>query len=315
MIQALETYKTLADRSRLRLLVILNRGHFNVQELTSILKLRQPTISHHLRVLQQIGLVQVQRQATWAYYTLSDDSPSPSIPNRIVKNFLEIIAETEDREFSRMLENDLERLRAVVAHRREQAKVFFDRIAPDWKHLRGSAGGADDYLEAIVRQIPDSCALLELGCGSGALLEKIVPRSGATFGVDYSQAMLDEAKMTLGNRAASVDLRLGYLEHLPFGDNSVDFIVSYMVMRHVPEPLEALRDAFRVMKPGGTLLIADLTNHEVEEMRSQYSDLWLGFDPSQFRRWVERSGFDISDVTIFGQAQDAFMLKASKRTE
>ncbi|NIQ94946.1 MAG: winged helix-turn-helix transcriptional regulator, partial [Desulfuromonadales bacterium] len=66
----LVTLKTLADKTRLRLLAILARGEFTVQELTSILQMGQSRVSRHLRILLDAGLIVLKKQGTWSYYRL-----------------------------------------------------------------------------------------------------------------------------------------------------------------------------------------------------------------------------------------------------
>lgn len=307
----LDVYRTLADESRLRLLHVLSSGRFNVQELTSILELSQSTISHHLKVLQSCGLATVEREGTWAYYSLAEHGET-DVPSLIAANFLEIAKSAQDRELQRVLSSDRKRIETVLAQRREMARSFFDRVAPSWRDLREDAGGRVEYLDALIKELDPGDRLLELGCGSGALFERILPRKGKTIGVDYSEQMLEQARSHLGSRASSVDLRLGYLEHLPLGDESVDTVVSHMVMHHIPHPLEALKDALRVLRSEGRLLILDLTAHQNELMRERFADLWLGFDPAQFKRWVKQAGFAGAHVKLLGAKKDAFILTAVK---
>jgi ArsR family transcriptional regulator len=120
--------------------------------------------------------------------------------------------------------------------------------------------------------------------------------------------MLEQARSTLGTRAAQVDLRLGYLEHLPIGDDSVDVALSYMVLHHLPSPPDALRDAARVLKPGGQLMIVDLLQHDNEIMRERFADLWMGFDPEEMKRWALSSGFQGAQLEILGNKKEVFLL-------
>ncbi|NDC39648.1 MAG: class I SAM-dependent methyltransferase, partial [Proteobacteria bacterium] len=111
------------------------------------------------------------------------------------------------------------------------------------------------FLDELASRIPEDEILLELGCGSGALFEKILPRAAATIGVDSSPAMLEQARKVAGKD--KVDLRLGLLEHLPVADESVDRAVAYMVFHHVAEIERALADTLRVLRPGGTLMLVE----------------------------------------------------------
>jgi len=310
--ELLDTYRGLADESRLRILHILSHGHFNVQELTTILELSQSTVSHHLKILQQAHLADVHREGTWAYYSANGKNPN-SVQSKISNHFLDLVRSASDQELSELIEADKNAINSILDKRREEAKRYFEQIAPAWRKVRESADGHASYLDELVAAIPSDLILLELGCGSGALFEKILPRKAGTIGVDYSQAMLDEARNNLGKQAKNVDLRLGYLEHLPLADQSVEIVAAYMVLHHVAQPLDALKDAHRVLKPGGKLAILDLCSHKNELMRERYADLWLGFSPKQFESWCETAGFSSCSSKVLGSAEEAFILTANKK--
>lgn len=298
---AISVFKALADESRLRLVSILDKGYFNVQELTDVLNASQSTVSHHLKTLQQAGIATSKKQGTWSYYTLANGNSPDQFTTKIVRNFLE--ANAADR-------SEEAQLRAILARRRDASRSFFDRVAPEWHRLRSEGMGQGTYLEVLAKQIPATCDLLELGCGAGALLQMVTPRKGITLGVDFSQSMLDEARRSL---PAAVDLRLGYLEHLPIADASVDMVVAYMVFHHLADPTAALKDAYRVLKPQGTIAVIDLTEHTNEQMRELFADLWLGFSPTEFSKWATHgAGFKNAHISLLGEKEDAFLFTAVK---
>lgn len=304
MSAALDLYKALADDSRLRLLRVLSRGAFNVQELTAILKISQSTISHHLKALQAVNLATSRKEGTWVYYTLP-----PNDSNSFAHQTAQLLLANGETNA-----DDDSAAQEVLNRRRDQARHFFDSVARNWKELRETQG-TETFFDLVSQRIPERATFLELGCGSGPFLDKILPRAGQTIGVDYSQAMLDEAKRALGSRAAQVDFRLGYLEHLPLGDESVDMALVYMVLHHLPAPQEALRDAFRVLKPGAALMIVDLMKHDNEYMRERYADLWLGFDPEEMKRWAFSAGFADARVEILGSKKEVFLLTTHKKED
>ncbi len=301
-----EIYKALSDESRLRIINVLRSGVFNVQELTAVLGLSQPTVSHHLKVLTQTGMVTSEKDGTWAYYRLRTGEKSPAC--LISNGFLALTEETPS--LVPTLIDDNREIKKVIDRRRDEAKLFFDSVAKDWKKVRGEIQGQESFIDTVARDIDPEITLLELGCGTGTLLDKILPRSGKTYGIDYSEAMLETAKKTLGARSAGVDLRLGYLEHLPLGDNSVDCAVAHMVLHHIADPKAVLRDTARVLRSGGTLKIVELTTHAREEMRERYADLWLGFDVNELTRWSEEAGFKDVEISFLGQGKNTFLLTA-----
>lgn len=307
-----DIYKALADESRLRLLHILSKGQFNVQELTALLGSGQSTVSHHLKILNSAGFLLAQKQGTWVYYSLNSVAPK-SLAQRSAALFLESLKENSSE--SESFSQDLTATNELLNKRRDQARNFFESVANKWHDMRGEAQGSESYFELVASRIPDRATLLELGCGSGAFFEHALPRAGKSIGVDYSQGMLDEARQRLGNKANDVDFRLGYLEHLPIGDESVDYMVCYMVLHHVAVPPHAVHDAFRVLKPGGKFIIVDLMRHQNELMRERYADLWLGFDPEEVKQWAFSEGFSESKLEILGPKKDVFLITLTKNED
>jgi ubiquinone/menaquinone biosynthesis C-methylase UbiE len=307
-----DTYKALADESRLRLLHILSKGQFNVQELTSILGSGQSTVSHHLKILSAAGLLSAQKQGTWVYYSLNLNSPA-SLAQQSAALFLERLKEPSAEQ--EMFLQDVESTNELLSKRRDQARNFFESVANKWHDMRDEAQGSEPFFDLVASRIPKHATLLDLGCGSGAFFEHVLPRPGKSIGVDYSQGMLTEAKQRLGAKAAEVDFRLGYLEHLPIGDESVDYMVCYMVLHHVAVPPDAIHDAFRVLKPGGKFIVVDLMRHQNERMRERYADLWLGFDPEEVKDWAFSEGFAESKLEVLGQKKDVFIVTLTKHED
>ncbi|MCB0339903.1 MAG: metalloregulator ArsR/SmtB family transcription factor, partial [Bdellovibrionales bacterium] len=254
-------YKAISDDTRLRILALLSLGSFNVQELTLILNATQSNVSHHLKKLLDAGLIHFRKEGTWAYYGLADDDPN-SLQYQVTQNFLQVKDHPEA--FGESLTEPMSSAKKILEKRRDETRRYFDSVATEWESIREESGGYSHAIESLCSLLPEEGVLLELGCGSGSVLKQLLPRRGSTIGVDYSPAMLDEAKKALS--PFNVDLRLGYLEHLPIPDKSVDYAISHMVFHHIAHPPDALRDIFRVLTLGGKLLIVDLVSHANEYM-------------------------------------------------
>ena len=291
----IDAYKALADESRLRLIYALSTGRFTVQELTAVLSLSQSTVSHHLKVLTQAGMVQSEKAGTWVFYRLTsephDGNNETSAAALLSHQFVTQIAGNLANGLTPKLSEDSEKLKKIVSERRDATKNFFDQAASSWKSLREEIQGRDSFFSEVLKHVNRDDTLLELGCGAGSFLDSTLPRPGKTIAVDYSEPMLDAARKNLGTKAEEVDLRLGYLEHLPVANDSVDSSLSYMVLHHINEPKEVIRDVFRVTRPGGNFIIVELARHTNEVMRERFADVWLGFSQEELHGWLTSSGF------------------------
>lgn len=313
----IEVFKAVADETRLRILHVLGFGPFNVQELTGIINIGQPTVSHHLKVLQHAGLISSRREGSWTFYQLgfptgTDLAADNSEPLADLLHSILFYLTTNPNGMGSTLHGDQAAIDQTLNRRRDKSRVFFESVAKDWGNIRLENQGLASFLDHIAERIPPKTTLLELGCGTGALLELVLPRPGKTIGVDASQAMLDEARANLTESGAEVDLRLGTFEHLPVGDDSVDIAVAYMVLHHAAEPQKAISDSYRALKPGGTLVIVDLVPHENEYLRERFAHTWLGLDPEELARTAKKIGFRSSKKELLGEKKEIFVLTLTK---
>ena len=280
----LELFKSLADPTRLRLLNILQQGEFTVQELLMILRMGQSRISRHLKILLEARLLTVKREGTWAYYRLL---PTDQLGERLLPML--------SPEFEKLAEAAADRAAvvSVLASRRERSQLFFDQHARDWDQLARQLLPTPNYAERLLASLPHSSCLLEVGVGTGGLLEDLHTKCGRVIGVDHAPAMLAAARQRVEESGLdNIELRLGEMEHLPLESASVDTGVLNMVLHHAPDPLTVLREIFRVLQPGGVLLIADLLRHQDEWMRDKLADQWLGFTEDELLGWGEQAGFE-----------------------
>ena len=279
----IETFKALSDQCRLRLLAILLRGEFTVQELTAIIGTGQSRISHHLKNLSDASLLSVKRQGTWSYYSVGNANQFFSSIRDAIELQLEQIPEHVD---------DLKAVASVLDARRKKSQEFFDRHALQWREISHKLLPLPDYQDALLMSVPKAAQLLEIGIGTGDLLVKLAEIATKIVGVDHSPAMLAEARGKVADQSAgSIDLRLGEMAHLPLPDASVDVVVANMVLHHAADPLAVLAEIRRVTMVDGLLLIADLVRHEREVARDQLADQWLGFEEDELRNWLNSAGF------------------------
>lgn len=287
----------------MRIVNLLSLGSFNVQELTQVLGASQSTISHHLKNLQAAGVLRGKKDGTWSYFSLSQQTPEGALARDLVEK---VVAE-EGSPF----DQDMAAARELLNQRRDKSKTLFDSLADSWHHLREETHGRAILLDEVSRQIPDGVRLLDLGCGSGALLERIVPRTGSTIGVDSSPAMLEQARKMAGSKG-DIDLRLGLLQHLPVADEDVDLAVAFMVLHHVPELELALLDAHRVLNCGGKLMIVDRNQYDSKLMQERFGEQWVDFSIKQLEDMVRAAGFKDIQSRGLGGSEDAFVMTGIK---
>ena len=304
----LDLLKALADPSRRRLTAVLLRGEFTVQELTRIFSMGQSRISRHLKILAEAGVLTVKRQGTWSYYRVGDGNPFFNAIRPVFELELESLPERSQ---------DTNALTAVLEERRQRSREFFDRHARQWDDLARTLLPVPEYRQCLLEKVPEKTTVLEIGIGTGGLLTELAARASTVIGVDHSPAMLDEARRRLS--AADLDnteLRLGEITHLPLPDNAVDCVVANMVLHHAADPVAVLREVWRVLKPGGKVVLADLARHEQEWVREQLADQWLGFEEDELIAWLTSAGFvDVCCERIEGPAgQETVLLVKARNT-
>lgn len=285
----LAIFKALADETRLRILGILEHGAFNVNELIDILRMGQSRISRHLKILSDCGLVVNRREGNWVYYSLPPRNGDTDVADALA---LAIRSARQHQTYS----DDLQQIESVLQRRRALSKRYFDRVGEAWERLQSEVLDSKLYREQALELLPEHVdTVLDLGVGAGLTLPALLERAQKVIAVDSSQTMLkiaaDYLAKTLPARVDDCEFRLGELEHIPLANHSADAAIALMVLHHVANPSAALQEISRVLRDGGTLVIADLMQHNFEQMREKYADLWLGFSPLEVMRWLKAAGF------------------------
>jgi len=303
----IDLFKALADPCRLRLVAVLLRGEFTVQELTQILCMGQSRISRHLKILTEAGVLSVKRQGTWSYYRAGEDNP-----------FFGAIRPAFEQELDKLPQrrDDLAALTLALEARRKRSLEFFDRHARQWDSLSRTLLPVPQYLDRLLALVPPVAELLEIGVGTGSLLPDLAGRAAKVIGVDHSPAMLDEARRRLAADGQSgIELRLGEMTHLPLADGGAGCVVANMVLHHAADPQAVLREIARVLQPDGTLVLADLARHEREWAREQLADQWLGFEEDELQGWLKAAGLAGVEVNRVGAEigqEDVLLVRAVK---
>jgi ArsR family transcriptional regulator len=284
----------LGDLVRARLLLVLDGQTLSVGELCDILQLPQSTVSRHLKTLVDGGWAQVRREGTSRLYSLAVDELDDSSADlwRVVKTpLLTMSAVAQDRL----------RLARVLAERRAESAAFFSRAAGEWDALRDELFGSSFHLEGLLGVLDPSWVVADLGCGTGRTSAALAPFVTQVIAVDASAEMLAAARERLDG-AGQVDLRAGALEALPIADGSVDLALLVLVLHHVGDPVAVLREAQRILRPGGRVLVIDMQPHDREEYRGQMGHVWLGFSEAELGRLLGGAGFTETRVVPLSPA-------------
>lgn len=273
---------TLADATRCRLLLALDRHELMVGELAQALQLPQSTVSRHLRVLADGGWTVSRAEGTMRWYTLD-----PALDEH-ARDLWSVVRASVEHTASAA--QDAERVDAVIAARRSRSEAFFADAADGWDATRTQLYGARSDLAAMLALADPRWIVGDLGCGTGTLAAALAPMVTQVIAVDASPAMLAAARARTA-ACPNVQVRDGTLEALPVADGALDVALCLLVLHHVAEPLRVLREARRALRPGGRLLVSDMRPHDREEYRQQMGHVWLGFEVETLMAWCEQADF------------------------
>ena len=286
---------SLADATRTRLLLLLDRHELTVSELCRIVQLPQSTVSRHLKALADGGWIAARSEGTSNLYAMTRDGLEPS-----ARRLWLLVREQVGS--SPAATQDERRLQAAVAERRTKSQEFFSSSAGQWDRLRDDLFGDRFHLAALAALADSTWTVGDLGCGTGQVSAALAPFVAQVLAVDASAAMLQAAKKRL-HGFGNVELRRGDLEALPIEEARLDAATLMLVLHHLPEPGRALTDVARVLRPGGRLLIVDMLPHDRESYRQQMGHVWLGFSDDHLGRMLNDAG--LNDVRIVPLPPDA----------
>lgn len=279
-------FKALSDDTRLRLVHVLSRYELSVNELVTLMEMGQSRVSRHLKVLAEAGLVTARRDGLWVFYAAVTESEGHA--------FLQAV--TPFLTANMDMRADMDMAGRMLEDRALKTRQFFNAVADHWDSLNREVLGGFDLPAAVAALVPADCfTAVDLGCGTGLVLESLRHRVRTLIGVDGSSRMLELARRRFAEDA-EVSLRMGELDHLPLRDDEADFVCLNLVLHHLSHPATTIEETRRVLRPGGLVLITDFDRHAQERMRTDYGDRWLGFDETTLRKLVEQAGFVVENM-------------------
>jgi ubiquinone/menaquinone biosynthesis C-methylase UbiE len=282
----LAALRAVAEPTRLRLVLLCARGELTVSELTQILGQSQPRVSRHLKLLCDAGLLDRFREGNWVFYRLSRATSVAALARQLVA----ACGETDPT-----IVLDLQRLAAIKRQRSDLASAYFRDNAPHWHNIR-SLYVDECEVEAALTEIIDAVRprdLLDIGTGTGRILEIVGSRVELALGVDQSREMLAVARVNLERAGLeNSSVRLGDMYRLALPDASFDAVVIHQVLHYADRPAEAIAEAARVLRPNGILVLVDFAPHALEFLRDEHAHRRLGFADSEVAEWFGAVGLD-----------------------
>ena len=284
---ALAALRGAGEATRLRILALLAGAELNVKDLTQILAQSQPRISRHLKLMAEAGLITRFREGSWVFFRAADSGPEGTLARAIVGSL-----DPGDLTLAR----DRARAEAVQKARAEAAQSYFKAHAAEWDSIR-TLHVAESQVEAAMDEALGEGPfehLVDLGTGTGRILELFGPRAKKVLGFDLNHDMLAYARMKLERAGLSqAQVRHGDLYNVPLPDEAADAVVLHQVLHFLDDPASAVAEAARVLAPGGKLLVVDFAPHELEFLREQSAHRRLGFGRDQLGRMLEGAGLKL----------------------
>jgi ubiquinone/menaquinone biosynthesis C-methylase UbiE/DNA-binding transcriptional ArsR family regulator len=275
----LKSLRVLADESRVRLLLLLQREELSVAELQEILGAGQSRISTHLAQLKQAELVEDRKAGKNSLYRFTADGRLAELVHA---------AGAEIRE----AEDDRKALDLVLRKRQDKMRGYFDELAGKFgrNYVPGRSWKA--LAETLLQLLPPM-VIADLGAGEGTFSQLLAQRAERVIAVDNSAKMVEfGAQLARENGIANLEYRQGDLESPPIDDATVDLTFFSQSLHHALHPQRAVEAAFRILKPGGRIVILDLKRHGFEEARELYADVWLGFSEVELTGFLQQVGFE-----------------------
>ncbi len=287
MEELLAGLKAVAETTRLRVLFALWHGELNVTELTFILEQSQPRVSRHLKLMAEAGLISRHKEGNWVLFRLREQGRSGALAKALV----ELLPGGD-----KLLASDLARLEEVRQQRGEIASAYFNASAADWAKLRSLHVLESDVEAAMLSLLGQARfhTVLDLGTGTGRVLELLSSRASQLYGLDTNREMLAIARANIEKlNLRNAQVRQADIYQLPFADALADLVIIHQVLHFLDDPQRALLEARRVLSPDGHLMIIDFAPHDMEELRTAHAHRRLGIASEHMVAWLNRAGLEL----------------------
>jgi ArsR family transcriptional regulator len=280
--------KTLSDPTRLRLLALVSREELSVAELQEILGMGQSRISSQLALLRQVNLVSDRREGKNAFYSLR-----ASLPAKTLTLLRAALDATHDDPAAG---EDRENLDRILQKRRRTQEQYFNLIAGRLGK-NYCPGRSWEAIGHLALRLTPAIDIADLGAGEGLVSQLLAHRARQVWCIDNSPRMVEVGtELAAKNGLANLVYKLGDIERVPLADKSVDLAILSQALHHAQHPQRAVEEAYRILRPGGQLLVLDLSEHAFGKARELYADVWLGFKESALHTFLKKAGFQKVEV-------------------
>ncbi|MCX6957836.1 MAG: metalloregulator ArsR/SmtB family transcription factor [Verrucomicrobiae bacterium] len=294
MSSILHLMRLLSEPTRLRLILLLNEEELTVAELQEILSMGQSRISASLAQLRRQGIVTDRRVGKNSYYT-------------VVSSLLKSLGEILQKAAEELPEADRDQraLKLVLNKRRDRASEYFEKLAGKFGHAYVPGRSWEALAHGLLRLLPP-LVIADLGAGEGTLSQLLARSAKKVIAIDNLPKMVAFGKkLAKKNGFKNLEYRLGEIEAPPIIKNSVDIALFSQALHHAVSPQRAVDAAFKILKPGGKIIILDLLSHTYEQAKELYGHVWLGFSSVELHTLLTKAGFKNLEIQIVSREPQA----------
>ncbi|MFT4901556.1 MAG: ubiquinone/menaquinone biosynthesis C-methylase UbiE [Lentimonas sp.] len=295
MADSWEILKLLADSTRVRILSLLSRDELSVAELQDVLDMGQSRISSHLGLLRQAELVHDRREGKKTFYTLNSSFEAQGLA--LLQAACTAVEGTEQ------ITEDRSNLKRILEKRKRHSEQYFNSVAGRLGK-NYCPGRSWEAIGHFLLHLTPKIKIADLGAGEGVLSQLLARRAESVVCVDNSSKMVEfGSELAAKNGFTNLTYKLGDIEAVPLQDDTFDLVLLSQALHHAQHPLKAIEEAYRILKPGGQLILIDLLEHQFEKARELYADVWLGFSENKLYQFMKDAGFHKIEVNVVAREE------------
>lgn len=265
--------------------MLLEREELSVAELAAVTQLAQPRVSTHLAKLKEAGLVADRRSGVSVFYRLTETENTP------LHAFWQTLCQHAD---DPLLREDARRVEDILNNR--GGGTWADAVAGDMERHYSPGRTWEATARSLVRLL-DMGEVLDVASGDGALAELLSPQVKHMVCVDLSPKVVD-AGSTRTAPLGNVEYLQADMHDLPLCNQNFDTVLMLHALTYAADPAQAVKEAARVLRPGGRLLIATLKKHSHRNAVAPFNHCNLGFSEKELDRLSADAGLTVHHCQV-----------------